>query len=153
MTQNWTVENMFTPHLYNLNKNGIVINHKDLTIIMFSSTMESRRRDIYNSKMLINAVKCFDVSYLLDIMTSYDTGVFDMFEVKDIPKYLIRPNVILLNDNEVLWSSFFTKKNKKSNNIDELVKIECVNFGEYLKKYEEAWAFLSTEEMYDRFIS
>ena len=103
--------------------------------------------------MLINAVKCFDASYLLDIMTSYDTGVFDMFEVKDIPKYLIRPNVILLNDNEVLWSSFLTKKNKKSNNIDELVKMECVNFGEYLKKYEESWAFLSTEEMYDRFIS
>jgi hypothetical protein len=91
--------------LINLKKNGIVLNADNLTLICYNTGNQSRNLSLYNQSLIYKVVSKINKDTASKIIVNLNHGVHDVFDEDEIDNYKKSKNLIVMNQNEVLYDS------------------------------------------------
>ena len=94
----------------NLEKNGIVLREGDVTLICYNTGNQKRSLALYNQSLIYKTILPIDKDIASKMIANLNNGVFETFAESKSKDYQNSQHLIVMNQNEVLYTSEIDEK-------------------------------------------
>ncbi len=96
---------ILSPYLENLKINGIVLYDKDLIVLMYNTGSQKRNKNLYSPTILRKYLNDYSEEVVNQLTLDLAMEWYDLFDEKDIPKYLKHDRIIIVNNSQVVFDN------------------------------------------------
>lgn len=96
---------ILSPYLENLKINGIVLYDKDLIVLMYNTSSQKRNKNLYSPTILRKYLNDYSEEVVNQLTLDLAMEWYDLFDEKDIPKYLKHDRIIIVNNSQVVFDN------------------------------------------------